>query len=75
MLHRKLTMNKQQPILFNKNNSSYRKIEKAMKEPAKEYETIKKLVEQNDIETLNKKSQNDIKLIPHQNNKNIKSKK
>lgn len=35
----------QQPILLNKIQSSYRKLEKAMKEPAREYEVIKKLVE------------------------------
>ena len=78
MLNRKLMMQQQQPpVLFNKGNSSYRKLEKAMKEPAREYEQIKKMVEENDIEILNKKSKNDIKLIPHQNknNINIKSKK
>ena len=70
----------QQPILLNKNQSSYRKLEKAMKEPVKEYEKIKQLVEDtrgapNDIEILNKKSKNDIKLTPHQMKNNIKSKK
>ena len=49
-------MQQQKPIAFNKGNSSYRKLEKAMKEPAKEYEHIKQLVENNDIEILDKKS-------------------
>ena len=84
MLNRKLMMQQQQPpVLFNKGNSNYRKLEKAMKEPAREYEQIKKLVdaqqslasirEENGIE----KNKIDIKLIPHQNknNINIKSKK
>ena len=35
--------NKQQPIFLTKNNSSYKKLEKAMKEPVKEYDQIKNL--------------------------------
>ena len=34
-----------QPTILAKVNSSYRKLEKAMKEPPREYEQIKKLVE------------------------------
>ena len=45
-----------------------------MKEPVKEYDKIKQLVEENDIEILKNKSENSIKLTPHQNN-NTKSKK
>ena len=75
MFNRKLMMQQQKPLVFNKGNSSYRKLEKAMKEPAREYEQIKQLVENNDIEILNKKSKNDIKLIPHQTKNNIKFKK
>ena len=83
MLNRKLMMRQQQPVLFNKGNSSYRKLEKAMKEPAREYDAIKKLVEDGSIEPRVlrdndiKNYKNDIKLIPHQNknNINIKSKK
>ena len=76
MFHRKIMANKQQqPTRFNKGNSSYRKLEKAMKEPVREYEKIKQLVEENDIEILNKKSKNDIKVTPHQTKNNIKLKK
>ena len=70
-------MNDQQPkpTFLTKNQSSYKKVEKAMKEPVKEYEKIKQLVEENDIEILKNKSENTIKLTPHQKNNNIKSKK
>ena len=44
-LQRRIENNKQQPIFLTKNNSSYKKLEKAMKEPVKEYDQIKKLVE------------------------------
>ena len=37
-----------------------------MNEPPKEYEQIKKLVDNNDAESIHKKSKNDIhKIIPH----------
>ena len=70
-------MNNQEekPTFLTKNQSSYRKLEKAMKDPVKEYEKIKQLVEENDIEILKNKSENSIKLTPHQNKNNIKSKK
>ena len=43
-----------QPTILAKGNSSYRKIEKAMKEPPREYEQIKKLVEEkNELNTIN----------------------
>ena len=69
-------MNNQEekPTFLTKNQSSYRKLEKAMKDPVKEYEKIKQLVEENDIEILKNKSENSIKLTPHQNKNNIKSK-
>ena len=49
-----------------------------MNEPIKEYNSIKKLVENNDIENMaNKNSKNDMKLIAHQkkigHSKNIKN--
>jgi mRNA-degrading endonuclease RelE of RelBE toxin-antitoxin system len=47
-----------QPTILAKVNSSYRKLEKAMKEPPREYEQIKKLVEQNQENIINN---NDIK--------------
>ena len=72
-----------QPTILAKVNSSYRKLEKAMKEPPREYEQIKKLVEQNQENIINN---NDIKkksnINPTKNvkimmnrNINIKSKK
>ena len=72
---RRLDNQKQKPIFLTKNQSSYRKLEKAMKEPVKEYDKIKQLVEENDIEILKNKSENSIKLTPHQKKNNIKSKK
>lgn len=70
-------MNDQQPkpTFLTKNQSSYKKVEKAMKEPVKEYEKIKQLVEENDIEILKNKSENSIKLTPQQKKNNIKPKK
>ena len=70
-------MNDQQPkpTFLTKNQSSYKKVEKAMKEPVKEYEKIKQLVEENDIEILKNKSENSIKLTPQQKKNNTKSKK
>ena len=47
-----------QPTILAKVNSSYRKLEKAMKEPPREYEQIKKHVEQNQENIINN---NDIK--------------
>ena len=70
-------MNNQEekPTFLTKNQSSYRKLEKAMKDPVKEYEKIKQLVEENDIEMVKSKTENSIKLTPHQKKNNIKSKK
>ena len=66
-LQRRLENNKQQPIFLTKNNSSYKKLEKAMKEPVKEYDQIKKLVEITD-ENIIKKTDMDaskiVKLLP-----------
>ena len=53
-------------MILTKNKSNYRKLEKEMNEPIKEYNSIKKL-ENNDIENVaNKKSKTDMKLIAHQ---------
>ena len=49
---RRMENNKQHPFFLTKNDSNYKKLEKAMKEPVKEYEQIKKMVEENDIEIL-----------------------
>ena len=66
MFQRKIIQH-QQPVILNKHQSSYRKLEKAMNEAPKEYEQIKKLIENNDIENINNKSskKNLDKLIPH----------
>ena len=42
----------EKPTFLTKNQSSFKKMEKAMKEPVKEYDKIKQLVEENDIEIL-----------------------
>ena len=66
-LQRRIENNKQQPIFLTKNNSSYKKLEKAMKEPVKEYDQIKKIVEITD-ENIIKKTDMDaskiVKLLP-----------
>jgi hypothetical protein len=73
MFQRKIIQH-QQPVILNKNKSSYRKVERAMKEGVKEYEQIKKLVEDTEGDII---KNNAIKLTPHQSKKNIniKSKK
>lgn len=73
-LQRRIENNKQQPIFLTKNNSSYKKLEKAMKEPVKEYDQIKKLVEITD-ENIIKKTDMDaskiVKLLPSKKIKKI----
>ena len=71
-----------QPTILAKVNSSYRKLEKAMKEPPREYEQIKKLVEQNQENIINLILKIYIYINPTKNVKimmnrkiNIKSKK
>ena len=59
----------EQPTILAKGNSSYRKIEKAMKEPPREYEQIKKLIEQNQENIINI---NDIKNSNINPTKNVK---
>ena len=72
-LQRRIENNKQQPIFLTKNNSSYKKLQKAMKEPVKEYDQIKKLVEITD-ENIIKKTDMDaskiVKLLPSKKIKN-----
>ena len=48
MFNKSVYRNQQQPILLNKTNSSYRKLEKEMNKPPSDYEQIKKLIEDND---------------------------
>ena len=44
MFNKSAYRNQQQPILLNKTNSSYRKLEKEMNKPPSDYEQIKKLI-------------------------------
>ena len=64
-----------QPLV--KMKSSYDKIEKELNEPARDYNTIKELVEkqENSITNINKNIINkDIPILPKQKNKNRKNK-
>ena len=78
MLNKSVYRNQPKPLILNKTQSSYKKLEKAMNEAPKEYEQIKKLIEDgsNDLKNFsNKTSKNDLqKNLPHQKN-NVKSKK
>ena len=66
MLNRRNYKKETQPVILTKNKSNYRKLEKEMNEPIKEYNSIKKLVENNDIENVViKNSKNDMTLISH----------
>ena len=57
-----------QPVILTRNKSNYRKLEKEINEPIKEYNSIKKLVENNDIENVViKNSKNDMTLVAHKN--------
>ena len=53
-MKRRMNDQQQKPIFLTKSQPSYKKLEKAMKEPVKEYDKIKQLVEENDIEILKK---------------------
>ena len=71
-----------QPTILAKVNSSYRKLEKAMKEAPREYEQIKKLIEQNQENIINNIDLKNSNINPTKNVKimmnrkiNIKSKK
>ena len=65
-----------QPLV--KMKSSYDKIEKELNEPARDYNTIKELVEKQENSITNIKNKNiinkDIPILPKQKNKNIKNK-
>ena len=66
MLNRRNYKKETQPVILTKNKSNYRKLEKEMNEPIKEYNSIKKLVENNDIENVViKNSKNDMTLVAH----------
>ena len=76
-LNRRMSNNKQQPIFLSKNHSSYKKVEKAMKEAPREYEQIKKLVEitdENIIKNNDINAMKNVKILPNKKI-NIKSKK
>lgn len=70
MCQRKTITKQNIPTLLTKPQSSYKKLEKAMNEPVKEYEQIKRLIDKNDIENIsNKTSKNDLsEIIPHKKN-------
>ena len=62
----------QQPTILAKVNSSYRKLEKAMKEPPREYEQIKKLVEaRQSLASIREQNQENIININDIKNSNI----
>ena len=71
MFNKSAYRNQQQPILLNKTNSSYRKLEKEMNKPPSDYEQIKKLIEDNDNTFKNfsnksyKNIDKNVKIIPH----------
>ena len=66
MLSRRKCRKETQLVILTKNKSSYSKLEKEMNEPMKEYNSIKKLVDNNDIENIaSKKSKNQMKPIAH----------
>ena len=71
MFQKSAYKNQQQPIILNKIQSSYKKLEKEMNKPPSEYEAIKKLIEnnENDIKTFGNKSfknvDKNVKIIPH----------
>ena len=71
MFNKSAARNQQQPILLNKTNSSYRKLEKEMNKPPSDYEQIKKLIEDNENtfkDFSNKSYKNidkNVKIIPH----------
>ena len=71
MFNKSAYRNQQQPILLNKTNSSYRKLEKEMNKPPSDYEQIKKLIEDNEntFKNFSNKSYKNIdkkgKIIPH----------
>ena len=75
MFQKSAYKNQQQPIILNKIQSSYKKLEKEMNKPPSEYEAIKKLIEnnENDIKTfgnksfknVDKKVDKNVKIIPH----------
>ena len=70
MFQRKTITKQNTPTLLTKPQSSYKKLEKAMNEPVKEYEQIKRLIDKNDIENISNKTSNDLsKIIPHKKNK------
>ena len=74
-LQRRIENNKQQPIFLTKNNSSYKKLEKAMKEPVKEYDQIKKLVEITDENIIKKTDMDASKIVKLLPSKKINTKK
>ena len=68
MFHKVEYRNQPKPVLLTKGQSTYKKLEKEMNEPIKDYNNIKKLIEtnENNIEKLGNNIQSkNVKLIPH----------
>ena len=55
MFQRKTITKQNTPTLLTKPQSSYKKLEKAMNEAPKEYEQIKRLIDNNDMEKIGNK--------------------
>ena len=68
MFHKISNDNKPKEIPLSNPQSSYKKLEKQMNKPPSDYNTIKSMVENgnNSLKNIdNKKSKNEVKLIPH----------
>ena len=73
MFQKSVYRNQQQPVILNKNQSSYKNLEKEMNKPPSDYEQIKKLIEDSDSENTLKNFSNksfknvekNVKIIPH----------
>ena len=73
MFQKSVYRNQQQPVILNKSQSSYKKLEKEMNKAPSDYEQIKKLIEDNDnentLKTFSNKSfkngDKNVKIIPH----------
>ena len=70
MFNKSVYRNQQQPIVLNKTNSSYKKLEKEMNKIPSDYEQIKKLIESsenNDLKYIDKKTSKNtlVQLLPH----------
>ena len=68
MFHKISNDNKPKAIPLSNPQSSYKKLEKEMNRPPSDYNAIKSMVENNEnsIKNIdNKKSKNEVKILPH----------